>query len=298
MFLDPKVPATVNDLIKGMIVQSGNDACVTLAEAIAGSEENFAKMMTKQAHALGMKHTHFRNATGLPHPDHYTTVHDLNTLANVLTRDFPVFHPTYSLKSFTYNNIKQPNRNQLLYRDPNINGMKTGYTRSAGYNMITTNHRDGRRLISVVVGTDSPEARAVGSSKLLHYGLQFYDTPKLYSAGKSAAVLSIYKGALKTVALGFTSDVYTTVKKGYPSLIKPKISIMQPLVAPVKAGEVVGKLLVSLNGKQLLARPVVALHTVKQGGWFSRVCDSIRLILDEENNSTLDPGAEHRAESD
>ena len=280
MFLDPKVPATVNDLIQGMIVQSGNDACVTLAEAIAGSEESFAKMMTKQAHALGMKHTHFRNATGLPNPDHYTTVHDLNTLASVLIRDFPAFHPTYSLRSFTYNNIKQANRNQLLYRDPNIDGMKTGYTRSAGYNMITTNHRDGRRLISVVVGTDSPEARAVGSSKLLHYGLQFYDTPKLYSAGKPAAVLSIYKGAFKTVTLGFASDVYTTVKKGHSPLIKAKISIMQPLIAPVKAGQVVGKLFVSLNGKHLLDRPVTVLHTVKQGGWFSQVCDSIKLILD------------------
>ncbi|RBH49142.1 D-alanyl-D-alanine carboxypeptidase, partial [Pseudomonas sp. MWU13-2860] len=173
MFLDPKVPAKVDDLIKGMIVQSGNDACVTLAEAIAGSEEVFAQVMTQQAQKLGMKNTQFRNATGLPNPEHYTTVHDLGILAGALIRDFPEFYPIYSIKSFTYNNIKQPNRNLLLYRDPNVDGMKTGYTDSAGYNMITTSHRDGRRVISVVVGTASPEARAVESSKLLNYGLQF-----------------------------------------------------------------------------------------------------------------------------
>ena len=164
MFLDPKVPAKVDDLIKGMIVQSGNDACVTLAEAIAGSEEVFAQVMTQQAQKLGMKNTQFRNATGLPNPEHYTTVHDLGILAGALIRDFPEFYPIYSIKSFTYNNIKQPNRNLLLYRDPNVDGMKTGYTDSAGYNMITTSHRDGRRVISVVVGTASPEARAVESS--------------------------------------------------------------------------------------------------------------------------------------
>lgn len=279
MFLDPKVPAKVDDLIKGMIVQSGNDACVTLAEAIAGSEEVFAQVMTQQAQKLGMKNTQFRNATGLPNPEHYTTVHDLGILAGALIRDFPEFYPIYSIKSFTYNNIKQPNRNLLLYRDPNVDGMKTGYTDSAGYNMITTSHRDGRRVISVVVGTASPEARAVESSKLLNYGLQFYDTPKLYSGAKPVSELPIYKGATKTVSVGFASDVYATVAKGQAAKLKADLTTMQPLIAPVKAGQVVGKLVVSLDGKPLFERPVVALKAVEEGGFFSRLWDSIKLML-------------------
>ena len=279
MFLDPKVPAKVDDLIKGMIVQSGNDACVTLAEAIAGSEEVFAQVMTQQAQKLGMKNTQFRNATGLPNPEHYTTVHDLGILAGALIRDFPEFYPIYSIKSFTYNNIKQPNRNLLLYRDPNVDGMKTGYTDSAGYNMITTSHRDGRRVISVVVGTASPEARAVESSKLLNYGLQFYDTPKLYSGAKPVSELPIYKGSAKTVPVGFSSDVYATVAKGQAAKLKADLTTMQPLIAPVKAGQVVGKLVVSQDGKPLFERPVVALKAVEEGGFFSRLWDSIKLML-------------------
>lgn len=279
MFLDPKVPAKVDDLIKGMIVQSGNDACVTLAEAIAGSEEVFAQVMTQQAQKLGMKNTQFRNATGLPNPEHYTTVHDLGILAGALIRDFPEFYPIYSIKSFTYNNIKQPNRNLLLYRDPNVDGMKTGYTDSAGYNMITTSHRDGRRVISVVVGTASPEARAVESSKLLNYGLQFYDTPKLYSGAKPVSELPIYKGAAKTVSVGFANDVFATVAKGQAAKLKADLTTMQPLIAPVKAGQVVGKLVVSLDGTPLFERPVVALKAVEEGGFFSRLWDSIKLML-------------------
>ncbi|MDF0606156.1 D-alanyl-D-alanine carboxypeptidase [Neisseriaceae bacterium TC5R-5] len=279
MFLDPKTPAAVNDLIKGMIVQSGNDACVTLAEAIAGSEEVFAQMMTQQARQLGMKNTQFKNATGLPNPEHYTTVHDLNILSTAMIRDFPQFYPIYSLKSFTYNNIKQPNRNLLLYRDPNVDGMKTGYTESAGYNMITTSRRDGRRVISVVVGTKSTEARAVESSKLLNYGLQFFDSPKLYSAAKPVSQLALYKGSQATVAIGFNRDVYATVPKGQANQLKAQLTTVQPLIAPVKAGQTVGKLVVSLNGKPLLERPVVALQTVAEGNFFSRTWDSMKLLF-------------------
>ncbi|WP_024302368.1 D-alanyl-D-alanine carboxypeptidase family protein [Pseudogulbenkiania sp. MAI-1] len=279
MFLDPKVPVTVDDLIKGMDVQSGNDACVTLAEAIAGSEEAFAQMMTAEAKRLGMVNTQFRNATGLPDPEHFTTVHDLGILATAIIREFPEFYKTYSLKSFTYNGITQPNRNLLLYRDPNVDGMKTGFTDDAGYNMVASSRRDGRRVISVVVGTASPEARAVESSKLLNYGLQFFDTPKLYAANKPVSEIPVYKGDAKALPIGFTSDIYTTVLKGQAAKLKADLTTSQPVIAPIKAGQVVGKLVVSLDGKKVLERPVVALKAVEEGNFFSRLWDSIKLLL-------------------
>ncbi|MBI3146403.1 MAG: D-alanyl-D-alanine carboxypeptidase [Pseudogulbenkiania sp.] len=279
MFLDPKIPVTVDDLIKGMDVQSGNDACVTLAEAIAGSEEAFGQMMTAEAKRLGMNNTQFRNATGLPDPNHFTTVHDLGVLATAIIREFPDFYKTYSLKSFTYNGITQPNRNLLLYRDPNVDGMKTGFTDDAGYNMVASSRRDGRRVISVVVGTASPEARAVESSKLLNYGLQFFDTPKLYAAQKPVSEIPVYKGDAKALPIGFTSDVYTTVLKGQAAKLKADLTTSQPVIAPIKAGQVVGKLVVSLDGKKVLERPVVALKAIEEGNFFSRLWDSIKLML-------------------
>jgi D-alanyl-D-alanine carboxypeptidase (penicillin-binding protein 5/6) len=279
MFLDPKVPVSVDDLIKGMDVQSGNDACVTLAEAIAGSEEAFGQMMTAEAKRLGMNNTQFRNATGLPNPEHYTTVHDLGILASAIIREYPEFYKTYSLKSFTYNGISQPNRNLLLYRDPNVDGMKTGFTDDAGYNMVASSRRDGRRVISVVVGTASPEARAVESSKLLNYGLQFFDTPKLYAANKPVSEIPVYKGADKALPIGFTSDVYSTVVKGQAAQLKADLTTSQPVIAPIKVGQVVGKLVVSLDGKKVLERPVVALKAIEQGNFFSRLWDSIKLML-------------------
>ncbi len=277
MFLDPKVPARVDDLIKGMIVQSGNDACVTLAEAIAGSEEVFAQMMNVEAQRLGMKNTHFRNATGLPDPEHYTTVRDLAILSAAIIHDYPDFYPIYSMKSYSYNNITQPNRNLLLYRDPNVDGMKTGHTESAGFNLITSAHRDGRRVLSVVVGTASPEARAQESSKLINYALQFFETPKLYAANKPVATLDVYKGAESSVKVGFTSDIFATVGKGDAAKLKTALEYRQPLIGPVKAGQAVGKLTVTLDGKVLEERPVVALETVEEGGFFRRLWDSIRL---------------------
>lgn len=279
MFLDPKVPAKVDDLIKGMIVQSGNDACVTLAEAIAGSEEVFAQMMTAEAKRLGMKNTQFRNATGLPDPEHYTTVRDLGILAASIIRDYPEFYPIYSMKSFSYNNITQPNRNLLLYRDPNVDGMKTGYTDSAGYNLIASSRRDGRRVVSVVVGTASPEARAVESSKLLNYGLQFFDTPKLYEAGKTVSELPVYKGDAGKLPIGFQQSIYATVAKGQAGKLKADLTTVQPVIAPIKAGQVVGKLTVSLDGKVIKETPVRALKDVAEGGFFGRLWDSIKLFL-------------------
>ncbi|AXK39974.1 D-alanyl-D-alanine carboxypeptidase family protein [Crenobacter cavernae] len=279
MFLDPKVPTRVDDLIKGMIVQSGNDACVTLAEAIAGSEEVFAQLMTREAKRLGMNHTRFMNSTGLPDANHYTTVRDLSTLASSIVRDFPEFYPIYSLKSFTYNGITQPNRNLLLYRDPFVDGMKTGFTDSAGYNLIASSHRDGRRVVSVVVGTASPEARAVESSKLLNYGLQFFDTPKLYAAAKPVSEVPVYKGDAAKLPIGFNQDVFTTVSKGQAGRLKAELTTQQPVIAPIKAGQQVGTLKVSLDGKPVLERPVVALQSVGEGGFFGRLWDSLKLLL-------------------
>ncbi|MCW3478239.1 D-alanyl-D-alanine carboxypeptidase [Neisseriaceae bacterium JH1-16] len=279
MFLDPKKPAAVSDLIKGMIVQSGNDACVTLAEAIAGSEDVFAQMMTQQAKKLGMKNTNFMNATGLPNPNHYTTVHDLGILSAALIHDYPEDFATYSIKSFTYNNITQPNRNLLLYRDPNVDGMKTGYTDGAGYNMVTTSHRDGRRVVSVVVGTASVEARAVESSKLLNYGLQFFDTPKLYAAQKPVSEVPVYKGDANKLPIGFGSDVFVSVAKGQAAKLKAELTTKQPVIAPIQAGQQVGTLKVSLDGQLLLERPVVALKSVGEAGFFGRLWDSIKLML-------------------
>ena len=279
MFLDPKVPVTVDNLIKGMIVQSGNDACVTLAEAIAGSEQVFAQMMTAEAKRLGMKATNFKNSTGLPDPEHFTSVRDLATLSAAIIHDFPQYYPTYSIKSFTYNNITQPNRNLLLYRDPNVDGMKTGHTEGAGYNLIASSRRDGRRVLSVVVGTASPEARAVESSKLLNYGLQFFETPKLYTAGQAVSTLPVYKGAASTLAIGFDHDVHVTVAKGATSRLKAEMKTLQPVIAPIKQGQEVGKLTVSLDGKVLLERPVQALKAVEEGGFFRRLWDSIKLWL-------------------
>ena len=241
MFLDPKVPVSVDNLIKGMIVQSGNDACVTLAEAIAGSEEGFAQMMNAQAKKLGMNNSHFANSTGLPDPQLYTTVRDLATLSNALIRDFPQYYPTYSIKSFTYNNITQPNRNLLLYRDSSVDGLKTGHTDSAGFNLIASSKRDGRRVITVVVGTKSMEARATESSKLLNWGLSHFQTPKLYDAGKPLSKVKVYKGSENELDVGFLQAVYVTLPRGSDE-VTPVLETIQPVVAPVKKGAELGTL--------------------------------------------------------
>lgn len=279
MFLDPRIPATVNDLIHGMIIQSGNDACVTLAEAIAGSEEVFGQLMTREARRLGMNGTNFQNSTGLPGAQHYTTVRDLGILANALIRDFPEFYPIYSKKEFRYNNITQPNRNLLLYRDPNVDGMKTGFTEAAGYNLVASSRRDGRRVVSVVVGTTSPEARAVESSKLLNYGLQFFDTPRLYMNKKPVSKLPVFKGKESELEIGVSRDVYVSVPKGTSRKIQVQMTTQKPLLAPIKAGQTVGKLSLSLDGKVLAEQPLVALKEVPEAGFFGRLIDSIKLML-------------------
>ncbi|MFC3873182.1 D-alanyl-D-alanine carboxypeptidase family protein [Neisseria musculi] len=277
MFLDPKKPASVSDLIKGLIVQSGNDAAITLAEAIGGSEEGFAAMMDAEAKRLGMTHTHYTNSTGLPGDGHLTTVNDLAVLAGAIIRDFPKYYPIYSMKSFKYNNIEQPNRNLLLYRDSSIDGLKTGHTSSAGYNLVASSKRNGRRVVSVVVGTESTEARASESSKLLNWVLQSYDTPKLYDANQTISQVKVYKGSANAVGVGFLNAAYVTIPHGEGQNIKPVLETVQPVLAPIQKGQVLGKLRI-MNGSTILAeKNVVALNAVDEAGWFGRAYDSIVL---------------------
>lgn len=279
MFIEPRKPVTVDELIHGMIVQSGNDACIALSEAIAGTEEVFVQMMNREAQRLGMKNTHFVNATGLPDPQHYSTAHDLALLAAALIRDFPADYPLYSIKEFRYNNITQANRNRLLWQDPTVDGMKTGYTENAGYCLITSAKRDKERLISVVLGTASESARATESQKLLNYGFQFYESVRLYGKNNPVATLQVWKGSGNSVKAGFTSDLYLSLPRGQADKIKATVESMQPLLAPISAGQTVGVMKLTLDGKPFKDVPVVALESVPLAGIFGRGWDSLRLLL-------------------
>jgi D-alanyl-D-alanine carboxypeptidase (penicillin-binding protein 5/6) len=278
-FIEPRKPVTVDELIRGMIVQSGNDACIALAEAIAGSEEIFAQMMTREAQRLGMKNTSFMNSTGLPNPQHYSTAHDLALLAAAIVRDFPEHYPLYSLREFRYNNISQSNRNRLLWQDSTVDGMKTGYTENAGYCLITSAKRGERRLISVVLGTASESVRAAESQKLLNYGFQFYDSVRLYEKNQPVATLKVWKGGSDSVKAGFTGDFYLTLPKGQADNIKASVESLQPLLAPISAGQQVGIMKLTLDGKPFRELPVVALEAVPLAGIFGRGWDSLRLLF-------------------
>ncbi|MDP2239623.1 MAG: D-alanyl-D-alanine carboxypeptidase family protein [Burkholderiales bacterium] len=279
MFIEPRKPVTVDELIRGMIVQSGNDACIALAEAIAGSEEVFAQMMNREAQRLGMKNTSFMNSTGLPHPQHYSTAHDLALLAVAIIRDFPEHYPLYSLKEFRYNNITQANRNRLLWQDPTVDGMKTGYTENAGYCLVTSAKRDAHRLVSVVLGTASESARAAESQKLLNYGFQFYDSVRLYEKNQPVATLQVWKGGGNSVKAGFTGDLYLSLPKGQADKVKATVESAQPLLAPINAGQKVGVMKLTLDGKPYIELPVVALESVPLAGIFGRGWDSLRLLF-------------------
>ena len=278
MFIQVNTQVKVDDLIKGMIVQSGNDACVTLSEAIAGSEDNFAQMMNREAQRLGMKNTNFRNSTGMPDAQHYTTARDLARLSTALIRDFPEeYAKYYSIKEFRYNKITQPNRNRLLWIDPTVDGLKTGHTDAAGYCLISSSKRGSRRLLSIVLGTDSDGARTQESLKLLNYGFQFYDAVQLYAANETVSKLKVWKGSEPVVKAGFTNDFILAVPKGYAPRIKVELLSVQPLLAPVSQGQVVATLKVSLDGKPFGEYPAVAIETVPVAGIFGRMLDTARL---------------------
>lgn len=278
MFIQVGTTVRIEDLLKGMIVQSGNDACVALAEAIAGDEDNFAQMMNREAQRLGMKSSNFRNASGWPDPQHYTTARDLAILAAALVRDFPdEYAKYYSLKEFRYNNITQPNRNRLLYIDPTVDGMKTGHTDAAGYCLVSSAKRGARRLISVVLGTASDNARAQESLKLLNYGFQFYDAVQLYAKNDPVSTLKVWKGQQGGVKVGFPSGLVLAVPKGFGPKLKTEMLSQQPLMAPVVQGQALGTLKVSLDGKPYGDYPLLALEAVPTAGLVGRTIDAVRL---------------------
>lgn len=277
MFIEPKKPVKVEELLHGMVTQSGNDACIALAEAIAGSEEAFVQMMNREAQRLGMKSTGFTNSTGLSDPKHYSTAYDLGLLAAALIRDFPEYYPLYSLREYRYNNINQPNRNRLLWLDPNVDGMKTGYTENAGFCLIASAKRGTRRLLSVVLGASSDNARAQESQKLLNFGFQFYDSVKLFDKGQAVSTLEVWKGAESRLKAGFQSDFYVSVPRGLADQLKADLVSTQPLVAPIGIGQKVGTVKLTLQNKPLGEYPVVALENVAIAGFFGRAWDSMRL---------------------
>ncbi len=278
MFIRVDTQVPVEDLIKGMIVQSGNDACVALAEAIAGSEDNFAQMMNREAQRLGMKNSSFRNAAGMPDPQHYTTASDLAKLTSALIRDFPAeYAKYYSIKEFRYNKITQPNRNRLLWLDPTVDGVKTGHTDAAGYCLISSAKRGPRRLLSIVLGTASDAVRAQESLKLLNYGFQFYDAVQLYAKNQPVSSLKVWKGAQSTVKAGFANDFMIAVPKGFEQRIAVELASQQPLMAPVTQGQTIGTLKISLDGKPYGEYPVTAIEAVPVASIFGRMIDSVRL---------------------
>jgi D-alanyl-D-alanine carboxypeptidase (penicillin-binding protein 5/6) len=277
MFIEPGKPVTVEELLHGLIVQSGNDACIALAESISGSEDAFVGLMNRKAQQLGMKDTHFANSTGLPDPAHYSTANDLTLLAVALIRDFPQYYKYYSEREYRYNEITQQNRNRLLWLDPNVDGLKTGHTQSAGYCLIASAKRGTRRLLSVVLGAPTDRLRAQESQKLLNFGFQAYDGVRLYQKGEAISTLQVWKGSEPGLKAGVTEDLFVTVPKGTLDKLHAELVSRQPLVAPLTAGQRVATLRVSLDGRPVGEYPVVALQDVAAAGVFQRAWDSVRL---------------------
>lgn len=277
MFIEVNKKVTVDDLIHGMIIQSGNDACVALAEHIAGSEEVFANMMNQQAKKLGMKDSHFVNSTGLPSESHHISAADIVKLGAALVKDFPQWYPIFAQKEFTFNNIKQHNRNTLLWRDQSVDGFKTGHTEAAGYCLATTAERNGMRLISVVMGTESEKARADETQKLLNYGFRFYETHKLFNGGDERVKVELWKGKQEQLSIGLKDDLFITIPKGQYQQLEAKVDLPSKLIAPIAQYAQQGQLSVVLNGQTIAQRPLVALTAAPTAGWWSRTIDGIGL---------------------
>lgn len=279
MFIEPNRPVTVEQLLHGMIIQSGNDACVALAERVAGSEEAFVHMMNREAERLGMTNTSFANSHGLPDPKLYTTANDLALLASALIRDFPEFYRLYSMREYTYNDITQPNRNRLLWLDSTVDGMKTGYTRAAGYCLVSSATRGPRRLVSIVLGAESEGTRAQESLKLLNYGFQFFDTRRLYQAEQEVSTFRVWKGKTDEVPVGFTEDFVMSMPKGQVDRIEARLESKQPVLAPISRGQEVGTLTLAAEGEEIGRFPVVALTDIEQAGFFKRFWDALVLWI-------------------
>jgi len=273
--INSKVP--LKDLLYGMIIQSGNDAAIALAEHVAGSEPTFAELMNQYAAQLGMSNSHFTNASGLPDPNHYSTAHDIGLLARAVIHDYPEDYKIYAIKEFEWNGITQHNRNSLLWRDPTVDGIKTGHTKDAGFCLTTSAKRGDERLIAVVMGTPSEKQRADDNQALLNYGFRFFETHKLYEAGKPLAQPELWKGAQNTLALGVAEDVLATLPRGRYNDLKASMELPGRLVAPYTKGQKLGTLKVALDGKTLIERPLVALADAPEAGFWGRLSDGILL---------------------
>lgn len=280
MFIEVNHLVSVDELLKGMIIQSGNDATVALAEHVAGSEDAFVELMNQHAQTLGMTGTKFTNSTGWPDPDHYTTPHDLAILSRVLIRDFPEHYSWYRIKEYTYNNIRQFNRNRLLWLDDRVDGIKTGHTESAGYCLVASAQQDDMRLISVVMGTDSENARAAASRKLLNYGFRFYETFLLHHAEEPLQNMRIWKGEKETLPLGLQNDLYITIPRGQRNKVKANMTLESMLVAPAKKGQAYGNVNIMLGDEELSRQPLVALEDVPEGGLWRQLVDTVMLMFE------------------
>lgn len=278
-FVREGTEVSVEDLLKGVIIQSGNDASVALAEFVAGSEGAFVDIMNQQAEILGMKDTHFENATGLPAPEHYSTAYDLALLAKAIINHYPENYPLYAQKHFTYNNIRQPNRNSLLWRDDSVDGLKTGHTEEAGYCLVASAKRGDTRFIAVVMGTGSPEARTQEVQKMLNYGFRYYESELLFRAGQELMEARIWGGQADQVSVGMMEDVYVTIPRGSRNSLESTVELDSVIKAPIKVGDELGRVKVTYNGEVLVDQPVLALTEVPEGGFFKRIWDAIKLFF-------------------
>jgi D-alanyl-D-alanine carboxypeptidase (penicillin-binding protein 5/6) len=279
MFIKVGSQVSVSDLLHGIIIQSGNDASVALAEHIAGSEDAFADMMNTTAQKLGMSNSHFMDATGLPNPDHYSSAKDMAILARAIIYGEPTHYAIYAQKEFFWNNIKQPNRNLLLWRDKTVDGLKTGHTDEAGYCLVASAVRDGQRMIAVVFGTNSEQARAAETQKLLTYGFRFFETQTFYKKGAELTKAMVWKGSEHEVKAGLSEDLTMTVPRGQLKQLQANMVVEPNLMAPIQQGQVIGKVEVKLNDKVVRTADLVALNAVEEGGFFRRIWDSIRLFF-------------------
>ena len=275
MFIEVDTEVGVEDLLRGMIIQSGNDASVALAEHVAGSVDTFVGLMNQHAAMLGMTGTNFENPTGLPGDNHVMTARDIATLAKAIIDEFPQHYGFYSEKEFTYNGIRQHNRNSLLWRDQSVDGLKTGHTDAAGYCLVTSAERDGMRLISVVLGTESPDARADASQALLGYGFRFYETHRLYARGEEITTARVWRGEPQIAGLGLTEDLYVTIPRGKYESLSAVMDLSTDLVAPLQPQAAVGAVRVTLDGEPVSDVPLVLLHEVSQAGFLARLKDDI-----------------------
>ncbi len=279
MFLDPRSKVSVSDLMRGVIIQSGNDASIALAQHIAGSEEAFAEVMNQQAALLGMNNSNFRNATGLPADDHYTTAKDLSLLARALINDFPEHYEVYSERYFSYNGINQPNRNKLLFTDNSVDGIKTGHTSEAGFCLVSSSEKNGMRLIAVVMGSKNEDTRADESRKLLAYGFRYYQTHQLYKPTDVVTESRIWAGVSDQLTLGVAKPIYVTIPRGAEDELQAEAHLDEVIKAPIQLGQELGNVTVSLNGEVILDEPLVAQQAIERAGFFARLWDAIKLFF-------------------